>query len=288
MAYRDAFVRANGVNLHYLDWGGDEQPLLLLHPTGFHAHVWDPFVRRLRDRYHCLALDRRGHGDSGKPGSYTWVDFADDLQAFMQQLDLRQAIGIGHSAGGTAISVVAARDPEAFARAVLLDPVFFFGTDWNPNSPNNPMSKAVSRRRAVWPSRQAMYDSYAPRPPFKFWEPEFLRLYVDYGVNDRPDGTVELKCSPHDEAMMYRFGPTPMMAENHLPNVRCPALLISGDRSDALPPEKAERVAALIPTCEWLVFNDTSHFVPFERPGETFAAISHFLDLTVMNWETQP
>ncbi|MCP6769625.1 alpha/beta hydrolase, partial [Klebsiella pneumoniae] len=80
----------------------------------------------LSSRFHCLAYDTRGHGDSDKPAVYGWPDFADDLEALMDALGLRGALGVEHSAGATSITIVGARRPELFARAALLDPILFF------------------------------------------------------------------------------------------------------------------------------------------------------------------
>ena len=52
------------LRFHYLDWGGSGHPLLFLHGGGINAHTWDVLTLMLRDRYRCIALDQRGHGDS--------------------------------------------------------------------------------------------------------------------------------------------------------------------------------------------------------------------------------
>ncbi|MHB8577177.1 MAG: alpha/beta fold hydrolase, partial [Dehalococcoidia bacterium] len=273
---------ANGVRLHYLDWGGDRPPLLFLHPTGFHAHVWEPYAEHLAARFRCLALDTRGHGDSDKPGVYGWTDFADDLEAALDHLGLASVVGIGHSAGATSIAVVAARRPDLFARVVLLDPILFLGEPTPSNRTDNALFAAARRRRMRFASREAMLENYAAKPPFAAWDRRLLELYVNHGVRDLPDGDVdgvdrvELKCSGEDEAEMYRWGPRPLPSEEFLPRVACPALLISGEFSNALPPSRAAQAAALMPNCQALTL-PTSHFVPFERPAETMAAIDRFL-----------
>ena len=81
-AYEDRFFTTPaGLRLHYLDWGGDGPPMLFIHPTGFHAHVWDSYAAHFRDRFRCLAVDTRGHGDSDRPGVYSWDAMAGDVEA---------------------------------------------------------------------------------------------------------------------------------------------------------------------------------------------------------------
>jgi len=276
MAYRDEFVDLDSVRLHYLDWGGEGPAVLFLHPTGFHAHIWEPFARRLSPRYRCIALDARGHGDSDKPGSYYWSDFAGDLQSFLRRLQLQQITGIGHSAGGSAIITVAAREPAAFNRAVLMDPILLL-EDRPPDGSEGLLIASARRRRMVWRSRAEMFDSFVSKPPFNSWDRELLHLYVDYGVRDLPDGTVELKCPGDVEAEMYRWGPSPPHIERLLPEVSCPVLLVGGSNSEAFPADVMRRAAMLLPNAAALTVDGASHFVPFERPRETQAAIDGFL-----------
>ena len=65
---------AGDLRLHYLEWGNEEcQTLVMLHGIAQQAHSWDFISLALSDRYHVIALDARGHGDSQWPedGDYT-------------------------------------------------------------------------------------------------------------------------------------------------------------------------------------------------------------------------
>ena len=119
-APRDRFVEANGVRLHYVDWGRPEQrPVLFLHGGSAHARWWDFVVSHLGSRFRCIALDLRGHGDSGWPPSpdYRLETHARDVAALVDALDLRDLALVGHSYGGFVSMVYA---PEAAARLTAL------------------------------------------------------------------------------------------------------------------------------------------------------------------------
>ncbi|MEJ2131054.1 MAG: alpha/beta hydrolase [Gammaproteobacteria bacterium] len=61
----DHYVRLNGIRFHYLDWGNEHLPhVVLLHGGSLQAHTWDMAALLLRDRYHLIAPSQRGHGDT--------------------------------------------------------------------------------------------------------------------------------------------------------------------------------------------------------------------------------
>jgi pimeloyl-ACP methyl ester carboxylesterase len=122
---KSEFVSANGIRLHYLDWGGSGQPVVLIHATGLVAAVWTPLAEALRrEGYRPIAYDQRGHGDSDKPEEgYGFAGAAAELAGFIAALDLAPAVGIGLSGGATAVAIccgrtwTGARGPARMARS---------------------------------------------------------------------------------------------------------------------------------------------------------------------------
>ena len=101
---QDREVEANGLRLHYLDWGGEALPLLLcIHGYAQNAHSWDFTALALRDRYRVLALDLRGHGDSqwAPDGDYTQPGYLADLEAFIDAVAPGPLVVVGLSLGGS-------------------------------------------------------------------------------------------------------------------------------------------------------------------------------------------
>jgi len=82
--YAESHTSLRGIDIHYLEWGDPgAPPMVLLHGLTGHAHIWDHMAPALAGRYHVLAPDQRGHGDSGRAESYTTAEFVDDLAAFV-------------------------------------------------------------------------------------------------------------------------------------------------------------------------------------------------------------
>lgn len=100
-------IAGDGVSLCVFEWEparrGRAETLLLAHATGFHARCWDRIVGRFPER-HVLAVDQRGHGLSPFTGAPHWADFGRDPPALARAFDLQNAIGVGHSMGGHAIT----------------------------------------------------------------------------------------------------------------------------------------------------------------------------------------
>src|SRR5262245_23685822 len=75
---RDQFVTVNGLRLHYLEWGdAAKQPMILLHGIGRVAHTFDHLAPHFSKDYRVIAVDMRGHGDSGwsPDGAYLVEDY---------------------------------------------------------------------------------------------------------------------------------------------------------------------------------------------------------------------
>jgi pimeloyl-ACP methyl ester carboxylesterase len=160
-------VPETGVEIALLDWGGTGPLALLHHANGFCAGVWEPVAEALRQRFHVVAVDARGHGDSTAPAersAYRWELFALDLAGVARAVAAEHpsgtiALGIGHSFGGTAMLAAAAGAPTLFEHMLLLDPVLHLRPD-SPLSQQSPhpgqfLADRARKRRAIWPRREA-------------------------------------------------------------------------------------------------------------------------------------
>jgi lipase len=272
----DGFVETADVRLHYVDWGGDGPPLLLVHATGFHARLWDPYAQRLRGRFRVLALDQRGHGDSGQPRTgMAWPSFAEDVAAVIAAIGIAGCYAAGHSSGGTAVGMCAGDHPGSIRRLMLIDAVLRDErrAGFPPAGPNI-MAERTRRRRAVWDSPHQFEQAMQGRPAFARWRPAFLSLYAHHGLRRRADGHYELKCPPAVEAAVYEGAmdndPWPALGRVRVPVMLLRATLTEDGRTP-LPPDTAAR----IPNCTDVPVAAT-HFIPMEEPEAVLAAIGEF------------
>lgn len=115
------------IQLSYLEWNQGKEPLLLLHGLADHALVWSSLGDYLANRYHIIAPDMRGHGESSKPEQdYTFKDTIADLESLMNHLGWSSAHIIGHSWTGKLAAIWARENPQSFRSMMLVDPIFIW------------------------------------------------------------------------------------------------------------------------------------------------------------------
>jgi pimeloyl-ACP methyl ester carboxylesterase len=120
--HKTRFVRANGVRLHLLDWGGRGEQVLLLHGLGDSAHIFDDFAPRLTERFRVIGLTRRGHGQSDKPESgYDTGTLVEDIRQVLEGLKIDRVVLIGHSVAGDELTRFGTVHPERVIKLVYLD-----------------------------------------------------------------------------------------------------------------------------------------------------------------------
>jgi pimeloyl-ACP methyl ester carboxylesterase len=108
-------------------------------------------------------------------------------------------------------------------------------------------------------------------------DPRALAAYVDFGVEDLPDGTVRLRCRGENEARIYeRSLSHPAFA--NLAAVRCPTLIACGSESDSFSPAALAPVAARVPGGRLEVLPGLGHFGPLEQPATVAASVIRAID----------
>lgn len=151
-APRDGYVEANGISLHYLEWGADGPVLVLLAGMGCSAHIFSHFAPRFADRYRVLAMDRRGHGDSDYPPRGYDVDtLTEDLRQFLDTLNIERSFLAGHSMGYVELCHFTALYPEKVLKLIFVDAAYDSTSEaqqavWD----NNPGSKFLPK----WPDEE--------------------------------------------------------------------------------------------------------------------------------------
>jgi pimeloyl-ACP methyl ester carboxylesterase len=113
------------VKLEVVDWGGSGPPLVFLSGLQDVAHGFDDFAPQFTDRYHVLAITRRGYGASSQPASgYDIATRVADLRAVLDSLRLSRVALVGHSIAGDELTAFAGKYPARVSHLIYLDAAY--------------------------------------------------------------------------------------------------------------------------------------------------------------------
>jgi non-heme chloroperoxidase len=165
----------DGSRIYYKDVGSKTaQPIVFCHGWPLSADAWDAQIFFLASHgYRCIAHDRRGHGRSSQPWHGNDMDtYADDLAELFEQLDLKNAVMVGHSTGGGEVArYIGRHGTKRVAKAVHMGavPPLMLQTAANPGG--LPMSVFDGFRAAYLADRSQFFLDVASGPFFGFNRP---------------------------------------------------------------------------------------------------------------------
>jgi pimeloyl-ACP methyl ester carboxylesterase len=278
------------LRLNYCDWGNpDAPPLVLIHGGRDHSRNWDWVAARLRERWHVIAPDLRGHGDSqwSPDGGYNMPAYLYDLAQLVHQRGLAPVTLIGHSLGGNIAIRYAALYPEKVRRVVSIE-----GLGPSPKAIAERDAKPLAERLRAWiearrglaarqPRRYASIEDAVTRmqEANKHLSIEQARHLTRYGVNQNEDGTYGWKFDPY----LHVFPPVDLPQieiERLWAAVTCPTLLVYGQESWASNPAEDGR-ARHFRDARVVLVEKAGHWVHHDQIEFFVAAVREFLEAGV-------
>ena len=274
------------LRLHYVDWGNeDAPPLLLVHGGRDHCRNWDWVAEALRDEYHVIAPDLRGHGDSQwmVGGSYSYPEFVYDLAQLIHQLGLAPLAIIGHSMGSGISLRYTGTYPENVNKFIGIE-----GLGPGPTTALERMKKPPHERMAEWidetrglaarvPHRYATLDEAVARmqEANKHLRPDQARHLTNHGVNQNEDGTYSWKFDNYVRAFTP-FSINMEQTQALWAQITCPTLLIRGADSWAEDPEKLG-IPDHFQNVEFVTVENAGHWVHHDQLDEFLGLVREFL-----------
>ncbi len=242
-----------GLSYHYLEWdsAASDHTLVLVHGFLDFASGWRSAVSSaLQQRFHIVAPDMRGHGDSdhiGAGGYYHFLDYVADLRSFVGKLGRGTLSMVGHSMGGSIVGYYAGAFPETLEKVALMegmgppetdtpapDRVQHWVRGWN---------RARARKPHLYPSIEAAAEKLRHRD--RKLSPKLARKLAEWGTRETDGG----RFFKHDPLHLSQ-GPIPYSVDVALEfwrRITCPVLLVNGadSRMRLGAEEHARRVAGL-------------------------------------------
>ncbi|PZF99167.1 alpha/beta fold hydrolase [Micromonospora deserti] len=267
------------IELYYEDHGSG-QPIVLIHGFPFNGATWEKQTGQLLAAgYRTITYDRRGFGNSAQPTfGYDYNTFAADLDVLMTELDLRDAILVGHSMGtGEVTRYLGAYGSDRVSRAVLLAPLAPFLL----KAPDNP--EGVEKSLFDGFQQAILNDRFAYLTQFctsffnydenkgKLVSEEAFRAHWEIGARASAKGT-------HDcvDAWQTDF-------RGDLPNIDVPVLIVHGDKDAVLPYAKtAQRLQPMLPGSQLITLKGAPHGIPWTNAAEVNKAIMEFIGTPAM------
>lgn len=284
------FFVSQRLRLHYVDWGNEEAPtVVLVHGGKDHARNWDHVAKSLRDRFHVVAPDLRGHGDSAWAigGTYAIWDFVLDLAQLIEALGPRPVTLVGHSLGGAVTLHYSGTFPERVERLVAIE-----GMGPPPKMQKEMAATPAHERIQRWvgsmrgfaartPRRYGSIDEAASRmqEANPHLTTELARHLTVHGVARNEDGTFSWKFDNYVRAFApARFHPED--TQSLWARIECPVLLMRGTESWARDPEKDGRMSAF-QDARLVNIEKAGHWVHHDQLADFMTAVEGFLDATL-------
>ncbi len=264
----------DGGSIYVVDNGNETDPAIVLsHGVTLSARTWFYQLEELpKLGYRAIAFDHRGHGQS-VPGDsgHSLENLALDVKSVVEQLDLHDAVLVGHSMGGVAVQEFVIRFPELAAERVagivLLSTLAHTALGSRSTRTKDRVQKLTNRT----PDTQWLWN----RPNLAF-----LAARLGFGRNPKPSH-IELtrrmlaECSAQTrlEAPRVLIG---LDLTHDLPKVKMPTLVIGGTADAITPPNESRRMAKLIPGAELELVDGGGHMLMLERNEEVDQLIVDF------------
>jgi pimeloyl-ACP methyl ester carboxylesterase len=274
------------LKLHYADWGNEgAPPLLLVHGGRDHCRSWDWVAERLADRYHIIAPDLRGHGDSAwsPDANYDMDAFVYDLAQLIHQLDLAPVTIVAHSMGGNVALRYAGLYPDKVRKLVAIE-----GLGPSPKVMAERAATPVGDRFRKWiddkraaagrmPKRYATLDDALARMMAEnsYLTPEQARHLTVQGINRNEDGSWSWKFDNYLNIWSV-FDMPQSDIEALWSAITCPTLLLYGANSWASNPEGDGRLRHF-KSAQVIEFENAGHWLHHDQFDRFMSTLDEFL-----------
>ncbi len=281
------FYFSQRLRLHYVDWGNETAPpLLMVHGGRDHCRNWDWVAQRLRDRYHVIAPDLRGHGDSAWAvgGNYEMTGYIYDIAQIIHQKQMAPVTIISHSLGAAVALNYCGVFPDAVARVVAIE-----GLGPSPAEEAEQAKMPVDERLRAWvrdrrensgraPRRYATLDDAVARMAHEnpHLSADQARHLTIYGAHQNEDGTYSWKFDNYVRSGLGVGGLSHEDQHRLWREITAPVLLVRGEESWASDPVVDGRIKHF-KNARLVNFEGAGHWVHHDRLDGFMHEVETFL-----------
>ena len=246
------FLKTNEINLHFLDFAGENPPIILMHGVTANSHAFDGLVKAgINENNRFISVDLRGRGLSDKPEKgYSMENHARDILGLLDHLNIEKAILGGHSFGALLTIYMAHYYPERIEKLILIDAAAKLHPDVR-----EMLIPAMSRLGKTFPSFAEYLEKMKSSPYLNFWD-ESMESYYKADVKENVDGTVTQRSSVENIFEALTSGSFGENWIDFIKSIKKPAILLNGSDNyglDApiLPKEFALETVNMMADCKY-------------------------------------
>jgi pimeloyl-ACP methyl ester carboxylesterase len=263
------FITTAGLRVHVRDSGPRMAPVIvLLHGFGASLHTWDAWAQALESTHRVVRLDLPGAGLTGADptGDYSDTRGMQVISTLLDELDIAQAVVVGHSMGGRLAWRLAAEQPHRVKQLVLIAPDGLQPSGSDDSAPKSP-GLAARLLQVTLPKalvRSGLAQAYA--------NPQALS-------DTTVDRYHDLLLAPQVRAaMLARMSqPAVRSAPDSLSKISAPVLLLWGEQDRLIAPARAQAFMPLLPQAQLVVLPGVGHVPHEEAPALSLAALQAFI-----------
>jgi pimeloyl-ACP methyl ester carboxylesterase len=266
-------VILDGRRFHYVEWGArGRPPILFLHGGNQSARTWDLICLALSQRFHAIALDQRGHGDSewSYEGDYAPESQAKDIERLADHLDWSWFVLVGMSMGCLNALHYAVEHCDRLAGLVAVDAGPFVETKAGFDIARFVQANTSHASFEAFVGAAAQFNTRR--------KPEFLRNSLHHTVREMADGTWTWRSDRRHKTDVARLVDIAQALAPRLPAITCPTLVVKGAESNVMTSENFERFVNALSRGRGVVIPDSGHAVQGDNPRGLLAALTPFFN----------
>lgn len=268
-----------GADLPYLYYKGKTPQIVFAHATGFLPWLWHPVVKEFMPESQVWVPYICNYRECDpEKGGLSWDIIAEDLATFCTKLQIKKPLLVGHSMGGTVLTIATSAYGIEPLGLILIEPIFLPEEFYSMKATvkDHPLASKSIKRTNYWKNEEEAWAYLKSKSLFSDWDKQVLQLYLEYGMQKQEAGDLKLACTPESEAAMFMGGwsrnPWPL-----LDKLTCPVLVVEGEKSENKNFIDLKKAVSLLRHGKYKSVDGAGHLIPMQKPKIIVQIIKEFL-----------
>ncbi|MBT3283276.1 alpha/beta hydrolase [Candidatus Bathyarchaeota archaeon] len=264
-------INSNGIDIYY-EMRGEGSPLILINGWGGNLDSWrGKMIDLLSGKHRVIMMDNRGTGRSDKPDvPYTMDMMAADVKGVLDALGIKKTHVMGFSMGGAITQTFGVNYPETTLSLVVCG-----ASAGRENSVSSDPKVQMDLALIANPSPEMTERDVTVKLLYLLYSKEYVEVHLEELVKEE---TYSDHPTPSHALMNQSHAISTMDTYHHLPDLKVPVLVMTGDEDVLVPPENSEKIASQIPKSELVMIPGCGHGFLKQNTEEATEHVLRFLE----------